>query len=70
MQDKTDDRKDEITPQQPQAADDEEDTEGHGLLTDPGLAQQLSRSRAAEVDRNARDRQRRNEVRQPQNRRG
>ena len=70
MDERNDDRQEEGRAQQPPAAEDESDVEGHGFLTGPGLTQQLSRTRAAEVERSARERQRRNEVRQPQNRRG
>ena len=70
MEERDDDLQEKGRAQERPAADDESDTEGHGFLTDPGLSQQLSRTRAADVEREARDRQRRNEVRQPQNRRG
>ena len=50
--------------------DEEVDTEGHGLLTDPGIAAQLSRNRSAEIEREARARQRRNEAKPPRNQRG
>ena len=69
MQDR-DDEKVEGRAQDAPPADDESDTEGHGLLTDPILAQQLSRSRSADIERQAKERQRRNEARPPQNRRG
>ena len=41
----------------------EADTEGHGLLVDPGMARDLARGRAADVDRASRDRQRQKEAR-------
>ena len=68
MQDR-DDEKIEGRPDAAPPTDDESDTEGHGLLTDPILAQQLSRSRSADMERQARERQRRNDAK-PQNRRG
>lgn len=52
------------------AGQDDSDTEGHGLLPDPILNQQLARSRNADIDRDARARQRRDEVNRGRNQRG
>ena len=49
---------------------DESDTEGHGLLPDPVLNQQLARSRNADIDRDVRARQRRDEANRGRNQRG
>ena len=62
-------RDDQLEPQTT-GTDDDADTEGHGLLTDPGMAAQLSRSRSAEIEREARERQRRNAAKQGRNQRG
>jgi hypothetical protein len=40
-----------------------DDTEGHGLLVDPYSARKLDNSRAADVERQSRDRQLRKEAR-------
>ncbi|HSH22264.1 MAG TPA: hypothetical protein VK992_06600 [Candidatus Caenarcaniphilales bacterium] len=51
----TDDQRDELL--------NEDDTEGHGLLVDPYSARKLDNSRAAEIERDARERQMRKEAR-------
>ncbi len=70
MQDRDEERQVEGREGERPATEEEPDTEGHGLLTDPILAQQLSRSRAADLEREARERRRRNEIRPWPNRRG
>ena len=64
------DERDQRDQQPASGTEDESDTEGHGILTDPGLAAQLSRNRSAEIEREARARQRRNEAKPPRNQRG
>lgn len=44
-------------------AGDESDTEGHAFLVDPISTRQIARDRAAEIEREARERQRRKEAR-------
>ncbi|MBA2556971.1 MAG: hypothetical protein H0V12_06445 [Chloroflexi bacterium] len=48
---------------------DKSDTEGHAFMIDPTTARQLSRARSADVERDARDRQRTKEAR-PNRQRG
>lgn len=42
---------------------DETDTEGHAFLVDPISTRQIARDRAADIEREARERQRRKEAR-------
>jgi hypothetical protein len=44
-------------------AGDETDTEGHVFLVDPISSRQIARDRSAEIEREARERQRRKEAR-------